>query len=286
MKRTAIEALDAIEAREQAAFEADIAAYKQVELSIDAREAEAYRLDTNFTDTGPLHTPGLGFLRANWSDEISELEMLTHYDKIRGVLTQSGAGTKPAQDTLRSNQDLLCFSFSERIKRHIVTLTAVTATVEGACKHCWALYHEDSRTGDIAIPMLFWHALANIISTTHVFNAFLDRAWHLTPTRKHFPSKYKPSASAARESHDPHDALAKAPMSTPYQMLKALDDNAKKIQYALRHTNDPQEISKLTHAHVKVFGAMTVLRERVEHEHQKALAAVNRETLKAGNIAK
>ena len=260
-----------IEAREQADFDAENEAYQQTYMSVDYREENASRMDTNYREPWTLHAHRrFDFAEPNWNDTLDETEMWHRCDQIADTLRRR-ADTQPAQDTLADNQHLLDASFSENIKQHIVTLTATTETIEGACKHCFGFYDTDSQPAPHT-PMQLWHTLCNILPAVSVFNAFLERAWHLNPTSKHFPHAYKEIARAARQAKYELDTLSEAPLGSLTETLRALNDNAKQIQYALRHTNNPREISRLTHAHVKVLGALTVLRERTEQRAAHTLS--------------
>ena len=246
-------------------------------MSVDYREENASKMDTNNRDPWTLHAHRrFDFATPNWNDSLSEAEMYDRCGQITDLLTRTRATQTPARDTIHTHSDLFCFSFSERIKQHIVTLTATTETVEGACRHCFGYYDTDGyglhQAHSISIPMMLWHALGTLIGTGHVYHAFLSRAWHLTESSKHFPYAYKEIAIAARQAKDELDSLSEAPMGSHTETMRALNENAKQIQYALRHTNDPKEISRLTQAHVKVLGALTVLRERTEQRAAHTLS--------------
>ena len=107
--------------------------------------------------------------------------------------------------------------------------------------------------------MIVWHTLCNIMHPAPVYNAFLERAWHLTPTSPYFPDQYRDIATAARENHTDQQRRGQAYYANPYAQLKALDETAKKLRYALQQTNDAKEISKLVNSQVRTLGAMFVL---------------------------
>ena len=164
---------------------------------------------------------------------------------------------------------LLNASFSERIKVHIVQLVADTETVEGACRHCFGLYDAESRR--LGQAMTIWQTLRHVLDTAAVFNAFLERAWHLNPTSRYFPQRYQEIADAVREAQLDNHLRQRAPYADPYNQLQLLNETLKKLAYQFKHCDDPAQLCKLANAQVRVAGAMHVINEKLERKHHKAI---------------
>ena len=211
-----------IEAQEQAEFDTETASYRQAQHDTEARDQHAWHLDTQHREAFTLHNKRFDFIAPDWNDTLTETKMWERCGQIADTLLKQDAGTQPTRDTIAHNQELLDFSFSERIKQHIVGLTATTETPEGACKHCFGLYDTDSKTGEIDTPMMLWQTLCNILHPAPVYHAFLERAWHLTPASPYFPDRYRDLVKAVRESETDTHSREQAHYANPYAQLKAL----------------------------------------------------------------
>ena len=242
------------------------------------REQNAARLDTTLAEFPSLMTDeSFDFVTPSWNDELDEMQLYQRCDEITATLRRRGAETLPPRDTITSIDILLNNSFSERIKTHIVTLVTGQETIEGACRHCFDLYQDDSHL--VGLPMAFWFSLSRLLGTAPVFNAFLDRAWHLSPTSSYFPRQYQDLVSAIRASNLDKQERGNAHYANPYAQLQALNDTFKELQYAMKHTSDPSEKSKLANAQVKVLGAMFVINERQEKKHQESITKAQQHAL-------
>ena len=259
--------------KEQEAFDAETEAYiTRQESETPYREQDALRLDTNFAEFPTLATDdSFDFAELNWNDYHDDTQMYHYCDRISDTLLRRGAEKIPPRDTLNSIEKLLNCSFSERIKQHIVKLVASTETIEGACRHCFGFYQEDSKTQGLGNSMAIWHTLCNLIGTAPVFNAFLERAWHLNPTSPYFPDRYRELVSAVRAAELDKSQRQSVHYADPYAQLEELNETFKKIRYKLQHTDDASEISKLANSQVKVLGAMFVINERLERKHENAI---------------
>ena len=270
--KTAIETIKDADAREQAAFDQQTEAYTQAESDTHFRDKNASRLDTNNREPFTLHTTNrFDFAEPNWNDSLTETDMWTRCGQIADTLLRLGAGTQLPRDIRNNNQVLLDFSFSERIKQHIVTLTATTETIEGACRHCFGLYDAESKTQELGNSMYVWHTLCNVMNPAPVFHAFLERAWHLNPKSPYFPDRYRDIVDEVRASEVDTRQRDQVHFANPYAQLEALNETAKKLRYALRHTTDAKEISKLANSQVRVLGAMFVLNDRLQSKHENAI---------------
>ena len=154
---------------------------------------------------------------------------------------------------------------------HIVELVADTETVEGACRHCFDLYDEESRSQGLGHAMTIWHTLRHVLDTVSVFNAFLERAWHLNPTSRYFPQRYQEIADAVREAQFDNHLRQRAPYSNPYNQLQLLNETLKKLAYQFKHCDDPTQLCKLANSQVRVAVAMHVINEKLERKHHKAI---------------
>ena len=175
------------------------------------------------------------------------------------------------RDIIHDIRAVLNVSFSERIKAHIVMLVADTETVEGACRHCFGLYGDDSRDQGLGHAMTIWRTLTHVLDTASIFNAFLERAWHLNPTSPYFPERYQEIADATREAHFDNRLRQRAPYANPYNQLELLNETLKKLAHTVRHTSDPTALAKLANSQVKVAGAMHVINEKLERKHERAI---------------
>ena len=155
------------------------------------REENALKLDvsnnTNIVEA--QSNPRWEWATPDWNDTLTDAEILKACGQVSDTL-KSMPDTLQPHDVIHDISDLLNASFSERIKRHIVLLVAGTETVEGACRHCFELYEQDSRSQGLGHAMTIWQTLTHVLDTATVFNAFLERAWHLNPTSQYFPERY------------------------------------------------------------------------------------------------
>ncbi len=179
--------------------------------------------------------------------------------------------TLQPHDVIHNISDLLNASFSERIKIHIVMLVADTETIEGACRHCFDLYDMDSRSQGLGQAMTIWRTLTHVLDTAPIFNAFLQRAWHLNPTSQYFPERYREFADAVHEAHVDNQLRQRTPYADPYNQLQLLNETLKKLAYQFKHCNDPAQSCKLANAQVRVAGAMHIINEKLEHKHHTAI---------------
>ena len=276
--QAALEVIAAEDADTQARFEADNEAYiTRTDTDTSHREFDAARLDTNNAEFRSLATdPRFEYAPPNWNDSTDDMEIYGKCDEIADTLRRLGAEKNRPRDTLMDIERLLNCSFSERIKVHIVQLVADTETIEGACRHCFGLYHEDNKyiTG---AAMAIWQALERLIGNAPVYHAFLQRAWHLNPTSRQFPRRYRDIATAiAAETHDRHNRPTYA---DPHKQMEALNETLKKLAYSLRHTTEPTELAKLANAQVRVAGALHVINEKLDRTHENAILDAQRRAL-------
>ena len=271
--QTAIATIEEEDRKEQEAFDEGTENYiTRQESETPYREADAARLDTNFAEFPTLATDdSFDFAEPNWNDTHDDMQLYHYCDQIRDTLRRRGAEKMPPRDTLNSIEKLLNCSFSERIKVHIVKLTAGKETIEGASRHCFGLYQEDSNIQGLGNSISIWHTLCRVIGTAPVFNAFLERAWHLNPTSPHFPSQYRDIVDAVRASELDKSQRQSVHYADLYAQLEELNETFKKIRYKLQHTDGASDISKLANSQVRVLGAMFVLNERLQSKHENAL---------------
>ena len=154
---------------------------------------------------------------------------------------------------------------------HIVTLVADTETVEGACRHCFDLYDADSRSQGLDFPMTIWRTLTHILDTASVFEAFLERAWHLNPTSRYFPERYREIANAVRAAQYDNHLRQRASYADPYNQLELLNETLKKLAYQFKHCDDPNQLCKLANSQVRVAGAMHVINEKLDRKHHTTI---------------
>ena len=271
--KTAIATIEEEDRKEQEAFDEGTENYiTRQERETPYREADAARLDTNFAEFPTLATDdSFDFAEPNWNDTHDDMQLYHYCDQIRDTLRRRGAEKMPPRDTLNSIEKLLNCSFSERIKVHIVKLTAGKETIEGASRHCFGLYQEDSNIQGLGNSMSIWHTLCRVIGTAPVLNAFLERAWHLKPSSPYFPDRYRDLVDAVRASELDRHERGKAHYADPHNQLQLLDEMVKKLAYTYRHTSDPSELAKLANSQVRVLGAMFVLNERLQSKHENAI---------------
>ena len=252
----------------QAAFDRATEAYVP-EGAFDDLERHAAQMDTNNATlpTFEIDTK-FPFAVPNWNDNLSLEDILGHCDEIRKVI---GGKNDLPRDILHQRHQLLNCSFSQNIKLHIVSLVAVRETVQGACRHCFALYHEDSQDTGIGTEMMFWDALRSELGIAPVFDAFLKRAWHLNPVSRYFPSSYQRLVKAVRQAALDESKRSEVHYADPYNQLELLNETLKKLEYALRHTSDPGKIAKLANSQVRVAGAMHIISEKLANKHQCAV---------------
>ena len=231
------------------------------------REQNALSLDTetNFTPDSRFD-----FATPNWNDTLTDAEIFKACGEVSDTLKRM-PDTLPPSDVIHDISPLLNASFSERIKAHIVMLVADTETVEGACRHCFGLYGEDSRSEGLGHAMTIWRTLTHVLDTASVFNAFLERAWHLNPTSLYFPERYREIADAVREALFDNRQRQRAPYANPYNQLQLLNETLKKLEYQFKHCDDPNQLCKLANSQVRVAGAMHVINEKLERQHQSAI---------------
>lgn len=156
-------------------------------------------------------------------------------------------------------------------------LVADTETVESACRHCFGLYGDDSRT--LGNTMTIWRTLTHVLDTVSVFDAFLERAWHLNPTSPYFPERYRELADAVQEAQFDNHLRQRAPYANPYNQLQLLNETLKKLEYHFKHCDDPNQLCKLANSQVRVAGAMHVINEKLERHHQEAIRHAERQAL-------
>ena len=252
----------------QAAFDSATEAYVS-EQDFDALEKYAAQLDTNFAKLPAFEVDRkFSFAVPNWNDNLSLLEMIRYCDEIRKVI---GGKNDLPRDILHQRHQLLNCSFSQNIKTHIVSLVAVKETIQGACRHCFALYHEDSQDTGIGTEMMFWDALRSELGISPVFDAFLQRAWHLNPVSRYFPNQYQPLVKSVRQAALDESKRENVHYADPYNQLQLLNETLKKLDYAVRHTSDPSKLAKLANSQVRVAGAIHIINEKLERKHQRAV---------------
>ena len=236
------------------------------------REENALKLDvSNNADIVSFQSdPRWEWATPDWNDRLADTEIFRACGEVSDTL-KSMLDTLSPRDVIHDIRDLLNVSFSERIKAHIVQLVADTETVEGACRHCFGLYDAESRSQGLGHAMTIWHTLRHVLDTGSVFNAFLERAWHLNPTSRYFPQRYQEIADAVREAQFDNRLRQRAPYSDPYNQLQLLNETLKKLAYQFKHCDDPAQLCKLANAQVTVAGAMHVINEKLERKHHKAI---------------
>ncbi len=257
----------------QQAFDETTQAYvSKYAMDNSYREENALKLDvsnnTNIVEVQP--NPRWEWATPDWNDTLTDAEILKACSQVSDTL-KSMPDTLQPHDVIHDISDLLNASFSERIKRHIVMLVADTETVEGACRHCFELYEQDSRSQGLGNAMTIWHTLRHVLDTVTVFNAFLERAWHLNPTSQYFPERYREIADAVREAQLDNHLRQRTPYADPYNQLELLNETLKKLTYQFKHCDDPAQLCKLANAQVRVVGAMHIINEKLEGKHHKAI---------------
>ena len=253
------------------AFDATTQAYvSKYAMENSDREENALRLDvsnnTNTVESQP--DPRWEWATPNWNDTLTDVEIFRACGQVSDTL-KSMPDTLQPHDVIHDISDLLNASFSERIKMHIVMLVAGTETVEGACRHCFGLYDTDSQ--ELGQVMTIWRTLTHVLDTATVFNAFLERAWHLNPTSQYFPERYREIADAVREAQVDNHLRQRTPYADPYNQLELLNETLKKLAYQFKHCDDPDQLCKLASAQVRVTGAMHIINEKLEQKHHKAI---------------
>ena len=233
------------------------------------REENALKLDASNT-ADILPDQRWQWATPNWNDTLADTEIFRACGEVSDTL-KNMLDTLHPRDVIHDIRNLLSASFSQRIKMHIVMLVADTETVEGACRHCFGLYDTDSRSQGLGHAMTIWHTLRHVLDTASVFNAFLERAWHLNPTSRYFPQRYQEIADAVREAELDNHLRQSTPYADPYNQLELLNETVKKLAYQFKHTDDPNQLCKLANAQVRVAGAMHVINEKLERKHHKAI---------------
>ena len=252
----------------QQAFDKTTQAYvSKYAMENNYREENALKLDVaNTTDILP--DSRWEWATPNWNDTLTDAEIFRACGEVSDTL-KNMLDTLHPQDVIHDIRDFLNASFSERIKIHIVQLVADTETVEGACRHCFGLYDTDSQ--ELGQVMTIWRTLTHVLDTVSVFNAFLERAWHLNPTSQYFPQRYQEFANAVREAQYDNHLRQRASYADPYNQLELLNETLKKLAYQFKHCDDPNQLCKLANSQVRVAGAMHVINEKLERKHHQAI---------------
>lgn len=257
---------------EQQTFDETTQAYvSKYAMDNDYREENALKLDAsnNVSDISAFQPdPRWQWATPDWNDTLTNIEILRACAEVSETL-KSMPDTLSPRDVLHDISALLNASFSEGIKVHIVQLVADTETVEGACRHCFGLYDAESR--DLGQAMTIWQTLRHVLDTASVFNAFLERAWHLNPTSRYFPHRYQEIADAVREAQLDNYLRQRTPYADPYNQLELLNETLKKLAYQFKHCDDPAQLCKLANTQVRVVGAMHIINEKLEQKHHKAI---------------
>ena len=272
------------ESKQQAFDEATQAYVSKYAMNNDYREENALKLDVSNSGSDSFAfqpDPRWEWATRDWNDTLTDTEIFRACGEVSDTLREM-SDTLPPQDVIHDISDFLNASFSERIKMHIVMLVAGTETVEGACRHCFDLYDTDSRIQGLGPAMTIWRTLQHVLDTVSIFNAFLERAWHLNPTSPYFPQRYREIADAVGEAQLDNHLRHSTPYADPYNQLQLLNDTLKKLAYQFKHCDDPNQLCKLSNAQVRVAGAMHVINEKLERKHHKAIQdATHRVSLNA-----
>ena len=255
------------ESKQQAFDETTQAYVSKYAMENSDREQNALKLDVSNT-TDILPDSRWEWATPNWNDTLTDAEIFRACGEVSDTL-KNMLDTRQPQDVIHDISDFLNTSFSERIKMHIVMLVADTETVEGACRHCFGLYDTDSQT--LGQAMTIWRTLTHVLDTVSVFNAFLERAWHLNPTSQYFPKRYQEITDAVREAQLDNHLRQRTPYADPYNQLELLNETLKKLAYQFKHCDDPAQSCKLANAQVRVIGAMHIINEKLERKHHKAI---------------
>ena len=269
------EQMTAHESKQQA-FDQATRAYVSTDTQENVyREQNALRLDT---DTNFTPDSRFDFATPNWNDTLTDAEIFRACGGVSDTLKSMIDPLSPS-DVIHDISPLLNASFSERIKLHIVQLVADTETIEGACRHCFGLYGEESRSQGLGHAMTLWRTLTHVLDTASVFDAFLERAWHLNPTSPYFPERYRDLADAVQEAQFDNRLRQRAPYANPYNQLQLLNETLKKLEYQFKHCDDPNQLCKLANSQVRVAGAMHVINEKLERQHQSAIRHAEQQAL-------
>lgn len=270
----AVAAIEEEDRKTQQAFDETTQAYiSKYTMDNIYREENALKLDTSnkVSDIFSFQPdPRWQWATPDWNDRLTDTEIFKACGEVSETLKKM-IDTLPTRDVIHDIRNLLNASFSERIKVHIVQLVADIETIEGACRHCFRLYQEDSKTGGLGQAMTIWHTLRHVLDTASIFNAFLERAWHLNPTSRYFPEQYQEIADAVREAQLDNHLRQRTPYADPYNQLQLLDETLKKLAYQFKHCDDPAQLCKLANAQVRVAGAMHVINEKLDRKHHKAI---------------
>ena len=253
----------------QQAFDETTQAYvSKYAMENSYREENALKLDVSNKVSDILPDPRWEWATPNWNDTLTDAEIFRACGEVSDTL-KNMLDTLQPQDVIHDISDFLNASFSERIKMHIVMLVAGTETVEGACRHCFGLYDTDSQ--ELGQAMTIWRTLTHVLDTVSVFNAFLERAWHLNPTSRYFPKRYQEITAAVREAQFDNHRRQRTPYADPYNQLELLNETLKKLAYQFKHCDDPNQLCKLASTQVRVAGAMHIINEKLEQKHHKAI---------------
>ena len=254
----------------QQAFDETTQAYvSKYAMENSYREENALKLDVSNT-ADILPDPRWEWATPNWNDTLADTQIFRACGEVSDTL-KNMLDTLQPQDVIHDISNLLNASFSQGIKVHIVQLVADTETVEGACRHCFGLYDADSHSQGLGQAMTIWRTLTHLLDTVSVFNAFLERAWHLNPTSRYFPERYREIADAVREAQLDNHLRQSTPYADPYNQLQLLNETLKKLAYQFKHCDDPAQLCKLANAQVRVAGAMHIINEKLERKHHKAI---------------
>ena len=266
------------ESKQQAFDETTQAYVSKYTMENSDREENALKLDVSNRGSDILPDPRWEWATPNWNDTLADTEIFRACGEVSDTL-KNMLDTLHPQDVIHDISDFLNASFSERIKMHIVMLVAGTETVEGACRHCFGLYDTDSQ--NLGQAMTIWRTLTHVLDTVSVFNAFLERAWHLNPTSQYFPKRYQEITDAVREAQFDNHLRQSTPYADPYNQLELLNETLKKLAYQFKHTDDPNQLCKLANAQVRVAGAMHVINEKLERKHAQAIQTAEQRALNA-----
>ena len=74
-------------------------------------------------------------------------------------------------------------------------------------------------------------SIGHVLDTNSIFNAFLERAWHLNPTSQYFPQQYQEIADAVREAQLDNHLRQRVRYADPDNQLQLLNETLKKLTY-------------------------------------------------------
>ena len=223
----------------QQAFDETTQAYvSKYTMENSDREENALKLDVSNT-TDILPDSRWEWATPNWNDTLTDAEIFRACGEVSDTL-KNMLDTLHPQDVIHDLSDFLNASFSECIKMHIVMLVAGTETVEGACRHCFGLYDTDSQ--ELGQAMTIWRTLTHVLDTVSVFNAFLERAWHLNPTSRYFPKRYQEITDTVREAHFDNHLRQRTPYADPLQPTRIIERNVEKTRLSIQALRRSQPV--------------------------------------------